>query len=109
MNAPNSQSKRQEEGCGKWLTKKGKASVQLQFKPCVNMILKPIVTEPPGPKKCKMQQTKISKFLVGSTIRKTRKVKKHQNNSSDGLSTFKVPVVLPMKRRQSSESRDDGK
>jgi hypothetical protein len=96
-NASSSQSKRREEGCGKWLTKKGKSTVkQLHFKPCLTRTLKPITFE--GKTKCKMKQSTMSQFLV----EKTTKVRKEIISNDKSTSRDKVTVVLPLKRGVSS-------
>ena len=97
MNASSSQNRRQE-GCGKWLTKKGKSTIkQLQCKPRLTRTWKPVIFEGKT-KSCKMKQSTMSQFLVEETSLKARK---HEINANDRT---RVPVVLlPLKREVSSE------
>ena len=99
MNASSSQNKRRQEGCGKWLTKKGKSTIkQLQCKPRLTRTWKPVIFEGKT-KSCKMKQSTMSQFLVEETSLKARK---HEINAND-RTRDRVPVVLPLKRGVSSE------
>ena len=71
MNASSSQNKR-KEGCGKWLTKKSKSTIQqLHLKPCLIKTMKPIIFEGKS-KSCKLKQSTMSQFLVEGTSSKTK-------------------------------------
>lgn len=123
MSFINFKSKISEEGCGKWLTTKGKTNPKnsvkqnkkqpLKEKPCfiastskscIMGTFTPI-TPPFLPDKCcKMKQTKLNKFLVVQP--------KQSNNSvtcTTHSSTSNVPVAFPMKREMSLALNEYGK
>ena len=91
--------KGREEGCGKWLRKKGKSKgntkQQLKvFESCVITTPKPIIFEDKQ-KSCKMKQSKMSQFLVG----KTSKMKKDDKSDKlNQITTSREKGKLPRKQ-----------
>ena len=101
MDVSNSQSKRREKGCGKWLRKKGNSmgntKQQLQiFESCLTIKHKPIIFEGKN-KSGKMKQSKMSQFLVEKTskIKKDKIISNHKINS---ITTTREKDEVPRKR-----------
>lgn len=105
-----SQSKRQEEGCGKWLTTKGKSKKvmgkkarhhQQNPKPHDTIrALRPICFTPNGceNQSRKMKQCTMSQFLEEKSSKlKVKEDKRNSNEETTSSSKDKVPVVLFLK------------
>jgi hypothetical protein len=95
-NASSSQNKR-HQGCGKWLTKKSKSTIQpLHVKPCLVRTFKPVIFED-NTKSCKMRQSTMSQFLVEEMSSKTKENAINFNGKSA------LAVLVPSHRGSATE------